>query len=275
MASEMSSPLVTVIMATYQGDDFNHLTEAIDSILNQTYRNFELLIIVDGPLDEDRATYLSLVSELDYVNIYRNLINKGPAYSRNVGINAARGSYIAIMDADDISSPNRLLHQLEYITQHELDLISSYLVVVDEQGTTIGIRNVPIDHSAVKRLAPFRCPLHNPSAFGKSFVFKKLQYNPSLRVSEDYDLWIRALIDGYKLGNTNNPCVLYRQSHDAVSKRIGLKYAISDLKVKWRATSICPYYLIPIVVSSAIVASIARLLPVYYFGFIYRFRINK
>lgn len=272
MAARTSNPLVSVLMATYQGDDFTNLKIAVDSILNQTYKNFELLIIVDGPVDNFREAYLTVLSGSSVVRVFRNSVNHGPAFSRNIGINAAEGEYIAIMDADDFSIPERLKLQLDFISRNGLDLISSYLIVVDEMGAPFAVREVPLSHTDVMRLAPFRCPLHNPSAFGKTSVFKNLQYNPFLRVSEDYDLWVRALVKGFKLANTSLPCVHYRQNELSISKRIGLKYAISDFKVKWRALPLCPFYLKPAVLGLAIVASLIRLLPKNAFAVIYKLR---
>jgi glycosyltransferase involved in cell wall biosynthesis len=272
MAIKMNNPLVSVLMATYQGDDFTNLKIAINSILNQTYKNFELLIIVDGPIDQAREGYLAILSYANNIKIFRNSENCGPAFSRNIGINAAAGDYVAIMDADDFSIPERLQHQINYIRDNELDIISSFLAVIDDRGELFAVREVPVSYAEVMKLAPLRCPLHNPSAFGKTLVFKKLQYNNNLRVSEDYDLWVRALLNGFKLGNTILPCVKYRQSHLSISKRIGIKYAISDLKVKWKSLPLCPFYLKPAVLGLAIVVSLIRLLPKNAFAVIYKLR---
>ncbi len=261
-------------MATYQGDDLINLKLAINTILNQTYKNYELLIIVDGPIDQAKEDYLAMFSGTNKIRIFRNLENRGPAFSRNIGINAAAGEYIAIMDADDLSIPERLQHQLDYIRDNDFDIISSFLAVIDDRGELFGVRKVPVSYAEVMWLAPLRCPLHNPSAFGKTLVFKKLQYNIHLRVSEDYDLWVRALLDGFKLGNTTLPCVQYRQSDLSISKRTGIKYAISDLKVKWKSLPLWPIYLKPIVFSLAIMASFIRLLPTNIFKLIYRYRLN-
>lgn len=275
MANEINSPLVSVVMATYHGDNITHLKLAVDSVLKQSYSNFELIIVVDGPINQSQDDYISGLANHKMVQVLRNNNNKGPAFSRNMGISAAQGSYIAIMDADDISAPDRLSHQLDYISTNNLDIISSYLVVIDEHSLPYGRREVPISPDSVRQLAPFRCPLHNPSAFGRSVVFQRLQYSPGLRVSEDYDLWIRALIQGYKLGNTKHLCVFYRQGRADVCKRIGLRYALSDLRVKYLATALCSFYARPIVIVAAIFAGFVRLLPKIFFQIFYRFRIHN
>jgi glycosyltransferase involved in cell wall biosynthesis len=274
MGNETSNPLVSIVMATYSGDDITHLKLAVDSILNQSYQNIEFIIVVDGSINKIQDAYISELANHGVVQVLKNHNNMGPAFSRNMGISAAHGSYIAIMDADDISTPDRLSHQLNYILVNNLDLISSYLVVIDEHCLPYGYREVPISPDSVRKFAPFRCPLHNPSAFGKSIVFKRLFYSPNLRVSEDYDLWIRALIQGYKLGNTKHLCVLYRQSRADISKRIGLKYALSDLNVKYRASVLCSFYVRPIVIVAAIFAGLVRLLPKAFFKLFYRFRMH-
>jgi len=266
----MNKSLISVVMATYAGDDFGHLKLAIHSVLNQSYPNVELLIVCDGPIDFDRFSYLADLPTIVKV-LYLNE-NSGPAVARNIGINSATGDYVAIMDADDISLPSRLADQLNFLITHDLDLISSDLLIIDSEGVVTGIRKVPYDHNQIRNVAPLRCPMHNPSAFGKASLFKNLKYNPNLRVSEDYDLWVRALIEGYRLGNVGKPLVKYRQSSLSIYKRVGMKYAKGDLLVKLKALYLSPRRLRPIYFCLACFSSLSRLLPPKFFYIIYKYR---
>jgi glycosyltransferase involved in cell wall biosynthesis len=266
----MNIALVSVVMATYAGDNFEHLKIAIGSILNQSYPNIELLIICDGPVDSERINYFSHLP--DVVNVLYHVENSGPAVARNIGIEMAAGDYIAIMDADDISLPSRILSQLNFVISRNLDLISSDLLIIDSDGVITGTRQIPHDHDQIRKVAPLRCPMHNPSAFGKASLFKNLKYNPHLRVSEDYELWVRALIDGYRLGNDEIPLVQYRQSSAAIYKRVGFKYAKGDLLVKCKALYLSPFWLRPFYFVIACCASLIRLMPPVLFYAIYRCR---
>lgn len=265
-----SQPLISVVMATYQGDDLAHLRIAIDSILCQSHKNLELQIICDGPIDPERIDYLQSLPS----NVFTHLstINQGPAAARNIGIDKSNGEFIAIMDADDISVPSRLSDQLLHLTNENLDLVSSSLNVIDSEGKQIGFRNIPISHGEIKKLAPLRCPMHNPSAFGRASIFRSFKYDTRLRVAEDYDLWIRLLLNDRRLGNTNTPLVNYRQPKNSIKKRLGLKYATSDFSIKLRAVKLAPLHERGFFLTLAVITGVIRLFPESLFLIFYKFR---
>jgi glycosyltransferase involved in cell wall biosynthesis len=265
-------PLVSVVMATYAGDHERHLAEAIGSILAQDYLNLELLIVVDGPVPAERTQFLERVAANARVRLLHVVNNSGPAHARNLGITHASGSFIAIMDADDFAKPDRISHQLEAIDRSGLDVISSDLDIIDEDGNVTGCRTVPRSHRAIRASAPFRCPLHNPSLFAKTSVLKENPYDIGLRVGEDYELWIRLMLKGYRFGNTSYRCVSYRQSPAAVVKRTGIKYAVSDFRIKVGAVSLASFPKKPFVLIFAVGTAIARLLPMPVFGRLYSTR---
>ena len=258
----MNTPIISVIMATYQGDNINHLKDAISSVIKQDYKNFEFIISIDGEIDDNRSKLLHEISSLyNFINVIHNKNRSGPSFARNLAISKSKGKYIAIMDSDDISEPFRLEKQLNYLTENNLDIISSNLKIIDMEGKTCGIRNIPSDIKSIKKIAPFRCPMHNPSAFGKTEIFQKFRYNEKLKVSEDYDLWIRLLINNLHLGNMKEPVVRYRQSRNTIKKRTGLKYAYSDFLVKLKALQIAPWHMRIFAIITSIGASTIRLLP--------------
>lgn len=268
----MSEALVTVVMATYQGDDMGHLQQAVYSILQQSYKHIEFIIVVDGRVDTDRLKYFDGLAKNNSVEIVYIRDNKGPAFARNLGITHAKGKYIAIMDADDLSVPDRIEHQLNFLIGHNLDLASSYLLVIDEYGNVRGKREVPTTREEIRKLAPYRCPLHNPSAFGKAEIFKRFNYDSSMRISEDYHLWVRLLINNYNLGNSMYCCVHYRQIISLINKRTGLKYARSDFKVKFLAMDMVGLVEKPLVFIIGITSALVRLLPNRMFYIVYRLR---
>jgi hypothetical protein len=264
-----SGPLVSIIMPTYAGDNEQHLQLAIESMLNQDYQNIELMLIVDGPIPADRSQFLQKMAVDPRLRLSQVDKNSGPAYARNLGIARASGDFIAIMDADDLAKIDRISHQLEAIQRFGLDVISSDLEIIDEEGKVTGFRTLPTSHGAIKASAPFRCPLHNGSLFAKAQVLKDNPYNISLRVSEDYELWVRLIRKGYKLGNTSYRCVAYRQSSAAVAKRTGIRYAVSDFRIKVGAVPLASFPKKPFVVAVAIGTAVARLLPMPMFSKLY------
>jgi succinoglycan biosynthesis protein ExoO len=264
--------LVSVIMPTYGGDNEAHLRLAVDSILIQDYFQLELILVVDGPVTPERALVLREISADERVHLLNLATNCGPAHARNVGIAHASGDYIAIMDADDIAKPDRISHQLRAIERLSVDVISSDLEIINEDGHLIGGRTLPSTHEAIRVSAPFRCPLHNGSLFAKASVLKANPYNIAFRVSEDYELWLRLILSGYRLANTQYRCVAYRQSPLAVAKRTGINYAVSDFKIKVQALALVPFSRKPLVLAVALGAMIARVLPMPIFRRLYACR---
>ena len=272
VVSDHSDELVSVVMAVHAEDDVGHLKEAITSIKAQRHSNIELVVVVDGPVDEHHRQVIESETRGFNSRVIWIERNEGPAAARNVAIAEVKGIYVAIMDSDDISRPDRIGEQLRYLKKHRLDVVSSSLNVVDNNGETVGERCLPCSEEGVRRRAPFRCPLHNPAAFGRTDVFRYFPYNEAFRVSEDYELWVRMLLSGIRLGNVPTKSVLYRQSVDSVFKRRGWIYAKSDFFVKWKARRLVEWYSQPIVVVVALVSSIVRLFPVRMFRVIYQLK---
>jgi glycosyltransferase involved in cell wall biosynthesis len=200
----MAKPKVTVLMSVYNGRDF--LAEAIQSVLDQSYGDFEFLIIDDGstePLDPILQHYK------DKRIVLRRQENMGLTRSLNKGLSLARGDYIARMDADDVSLRNRLeLEVRELDSDMCIDLVGCFFDVVDGEGCLIETKELITD--PIYRL--WRLQFHNNYGHGtmmlrKTSVLKAGSYDENLSYSQDYDLWSR-------LSTKNNtvivPEVMYR-----------------------------------------------------------------
>ncbi|HEO70697.1 MAG TPA: glycosyltransferase family 2 protein, partial [Candidatus Hydrogenedentes bacterium] len=120
-------PLVSVVLATHGGDSPAFLREALRSILEQTHTSLELLIVLDGPVSEPARAFVEAVAETDArVRLITLPANRGPARARNAGIGAARGEYIAILDADDVAAPERVAKQVAFVRATEADVAGSF-----------------------------------------------------------------------------------------------------------------------------------------------------
>ena len=142
----------------------------------------------------------------------------------------------------------------------EYDFTSTSLLVFKSGSSTNELRKNPARRRDIVFRSVFLCPMHNSSFMGKAKLFKQNLYNESLKVSEDYDLFVRLLGEGYSIGNISQPLVLYRQ--DYYSKRTGFLYFKSDLKIRWLMLNYSHYRLLfPLLIISFIVP-VVRLLPV-------------
>lgn len=221
----MASPLISVIMPVYNGEKF--IRETIDSILNQTYRNFEFIIVDDGSVDSTRQ----IISSYDDKRIIPlNLTrNQGVSNARNTGTDLARGEFIAFCDADDLYDPGRLQTQLDFLTRNAtVDVCGSYFIVF-ENGQEQLVQHPLTDQEIKEHFFTANC-IGQPSVMGKSHVFQRHKYNPELQASEDYDLWARMAIGGVIFANVPFPLVKYRLHPEQASKTKGrLLYNTSNI----------------------------------------------
>ncbi len=211
-----TNPLISVIMPVYNGEEF--LRETIDSVLNQTYQNFEFIIVNDGSVD---STQQIIDSYNDKRIVPLNLTrNQGVSNARNRGTDLSKGEFIAFCDADDLYDPSRLQTQLDFLTGNPtVDVCGSYFIVF-ENDQEILIRHPITDQEIKEHFFTGNC-IGQPSVMGKSGVFQKYKYDPELQASEDYDLWARMATGGVVFANVPFPLVKYRLHPAQASKTKG------------------------------------------------------
>lgn len=202
----MSTPLVSVLMPVYNTAPY--LREAVDSILAQTLSDFELIILDDCSPDNAQEI-LDRYSDPRIIR-YRGEHNVGLANVLNIGIQMARGKYIARMDSDDVSLPDRLKVQVEYMESHPgIDLCSCAMQLF---GTREGLWRRDSDPDKVRISALFFSPVLHASSLWRRDAFEScgLRFDQSTVPAEDYDLWCRALVQGLRLVNLPDALYLYR-----------------------------------------------------------------
>jgi glycosyltransferase involved in cell wall biosynthesis len=151
---------ISVIMTVYNGEKF--LREAIDSVLNQTFQDFELIIIDDGSTD---STLKIINSYSDSrIRLIENIQNRGQSYSRNLGIKESKGEYVAIMDADDIMYPSRLEKQLDFLQSQNRIICFSWADIINETGEWVKLKTHISDSQLIHAKLIFECPLIHPTA---------------------------------------------------------------------------------------------------------------
>jgi len=206
-------PLISILMPVYNCE--NYLREAVDSVLAQTYTNFELLLINDGSTDRSKDIVLSYNDKR--IRYIENETNLKLIATLNKGIDLVKGDYIARMDADDIIPKNRLEVQMNYMLKHpHVDLCSVWAYVVSEDGKKIG-KLKGVDSSALINCALFFTnPINHPGILCKSKVLKDNKYKEFLH-AEDMELWIALRDKKYVMVNIPKYLYSYRWCENNVS----------------------------------------------------------
>lgn len=205
-------PLVSAIITVYNTEKY--IAQAVQSILNQTFTDFELIIINDASTD---GTFEILQSfEDERIVLINNEVNQGIPKNANIGLKLAKGDYIAKMDADDISHPKRFERQLEYFKANpKLVICGSWAQIFDADDVLI---RTPVTHDEIKAGLLFLNVMFNPAMMFKSALYKdyKCYYNEGFPVLEDYTLWVDA-IDKVKFANVPEVLLKYRVHNNNIS----------------------------------------------------------
>lgn len=215
---------ISVLMTVCNGEKY--LKEAIDSILGQTFSDFEFLIINDGSTDESAK----IVQAYDDPRIYfvNNAKNKGLISALNEGLGIARGEYIARMDQDDISLRNRLKKQYEFLEDHpDISLVGGWAEIINKNGEKIGIKKTPLDYPEIKFSLLSQNPLIHSTIFFRKNTIKNLGgYNKKDEHAEDYGLY-STLITSHKIVNLPEFLIKFRVHSSSIGQTSKTK-AIQD-----------------------------------------------
>lgn len=211
--------MISVIMSTYKEDE-RLLRESIESILNQTYKDFEYIIILDYP---DNDVHKRVIEEYaikdDRIHFYINEKNMGLTDSLNRGLSLCHGEYIARMDADDISLPDRLERQMEYLEKNHYDLIGGITEMINENGTLLySIKSVPTDPKKINKALRYSQCIAHPTWLGRKEVFEKNAGYRHMPLCEDYDFTLRAVLNDFVISNLNEAVLKYRMTSNSISR---------------------------------------------------------
>jgi len=214
------TPMVSVVMSVHNG--MAYLSEAVESILEQTFRDFEFIVVDDGSTDDSHRLLKRYAAEDARMLVIRQEKNSGVAEARNQAIARARGEFIASQDADDISLPERLEAQVAYLRQHPaVGLLGTWPEFVDAEAKPLEAARYP----RISDNAGLQAQLLDTNCFcaGTVMVRRHLLetvggYDQGLAPSEDYDLWLR-LAEVTRLANVPRALYLYRQHPGSASRQ--------------------------------------------------------
>lgn len=204
----MKKPTVSVIMANYNGG--KHLELAIKSILNQTFTDFEFIIVDDCSTENDYE-YISAIDD-ERIVCLQNESNLGQTRSLNKALSLAKGRYIARMDSDDVSLPARLGLQVDFLEKNQdIMLLGGQANLIDEAGLNIGKIERPCGSDSVWAYSLLSNPFVHASIMFRSSLYFEHNYSYNVNyVNQDFDLWSRALVK-FKGANLRNVILNYRQ----------------------------------------------------------------
>ena len=210
-------------MSVYNAEKY--VAEAIQSILNQSFKNFELIIVDDASTDGSNEIIQRFVKLDKRLICFKNKANKYAAVSRNFGIKKAKGKYVAIMDADDISSLNRLKKQFNFLEKNkDIFLVGSLAKHINEKGKKIGVSKIPIKNKIIKDFLLKDNPIYNSSIMfrnDKTFIYRE-----KIFYCEDYDAFLLLDSKGKKIENLDEYLINYRILSTSISRSKRVKQAL-------------------------------------------------
>lgn len=217
---------VSIVMSFYN-EPLQWIRLAVESVLNQTYRDFEFIIVCDNPKHEDGLAYISSLDD-NRIKLIINTVNIGPTKSFNKAIASSAGEYIARMDADDIGLPERLEKQVEYLDSHpQVSVCACNAHVIDKDGKIT--RRNRYSGKRDQALNMISNSIAHPTVMFRKCLLELRNpiYNEDYIYSQDYELWSFLILNGHKLHTLEEPLLLYRKSSGQISA--AKKSAQSDL----------------------------------------------
>ncbi len=229
----MSIPVISVVLPFFNASPY--LREALESLLKQTFADFECILINDGSTDDSELIIQSIKDER--IRYIRNLENKGLVYSLNLGLNEAKGRYIARMDGDDICHMDRFQKQVDYLQLHPgADLVASVVELINEKGQLTGYWKDDRDHIVeedIRNFLPMNNCIAHPTVMAKAAIIKELRYNESQPQAEDYDLWLRWIASGHTIHKIEQ-CLLKQRIHsNSFTRKRQQNVFYKIAKTKW------------------------------------------
>lgn len=230
----MPDPVISVVMPVYNSAAW--LREAIDSILLQSFTDFELILINDGSTD-DTASIIKTYTD-SRIRYLPNEKNQGLVFSLNRGIDEARGTYIARMDGDDISVTDRFEKQMSYLKDRsDVDVLASVVQLIDDKGHRTGFwkedREI-VGFEQIKEFMPFNNCIAHPSIMAKAKLMREFRYRQDQSQAEDYDLWLRLLAAGKIIHKLEEPLLLHRLLPGSYTRKRQQNIFFKLADTKWK-----------------------------------------
>ena len=229
-----SSLKFSVAICVYRNDYPEHFKEAMESIINQTVPPDEIVLVVDGPVPESTEGLINNFSEMDFIKVIRFPKNVGHGNARRRALENCSYNLVALMDADDISVPDRFEKQLQCFEQEEhLSIVGGNIIeFIDSLENQVSIRSVPQTHKEITDFMKKRCPFNQTTVMMKLEDVERAGGYFDWYMNEDYYLWIRMFLNGAYFRNISEYLVFVRVGNAMYQRRGGWKYFLSEAKLQ-------------------------------------------
>lgn len=212
----IDNPLVSIVTTLYNSEKY--IADSIKSLQSQTYKDIEIIVVNDGSTDNSVNIVKKMVHEDARIKLFENPQNMGIPYTRNEGIKYSSGKYMAIMDSDDLSEPNRIEKQVRFLEDNPKSVaVGSFYKIIGEKNKN---KRTFVNEEDLKISLLFACPFVNSTMMIRKEVLDETQtkYNEKYFVAQDYELWSNLI----RLGEINiipEKLAFYRWGHDNISKK--------------------------------------------------------
>lgn len=224
-------PDISVIMSVYNGEMY--LAEAIESVINQTYKNWELIIINDCSTDTTAEILADFASRDGRIKVYTNEVNLKLPSSLNKAVSLCNGKYIARMDADDICLADRLEKQYRFMEDNSDVALSSCRFLTVKNGVyASGGAGGRCDSEAIKAMLLTVNPILHPGVIAKAEIMKELKYNTTLTCTEDLELWTRIAMNNLKMEILPEYLLIYRIHDKQITSTTFEKQCVEVLNIQ-------------------------------------------
>lgn len=223
----------SVLMSVYFKEKPEFLAKSIESILDQTYKTNDFVIVCDGDLTEELNAVLTYYEENNktVINVIRYSQNRGLGYALGIGLANVKNDIVMRMDSDDIAHPKRAEIQVPFLNKY--DLVGSWVTEFDGlENNIISTRKTKEYYTEIKKYAKKRCPFNHPSVVFSKKVINDCGGYQTLLFVEDYYLWIRVLLNTNKVYNIQSPLVNMRSGIEMRARRGGKQYIKSITKLR-------------------------------------------
>lgn len=263
---------LAVIMSLYKNDTLQYVQLATESILNQSYKEFDCYIQYDGFVPKDVDEYLSSIHD-ERIHLSKRKENKGLAYSLNELLSIVlpkNYEFIARMDADDISLPERFHKQIEYMEAHpECDVVGSWAYEILSDGSEFYKKKMPVTHEECRDFFMQRdCMIHPTVMFRHSYFEKAGFYSLNTYFGEDTMMWAQGFANGCKFANIPEYLFKFRLDDNFFNRRRGWKHAKGILTLRWKVNKMLYYPLKAYLYAIAYAG--AKMMPTKILNLIYR-----
>ncbi len=225
---------LSVSMCVYGGDNAEWFAQAVDSVLNQTVKPDEIILVVDGPVPDGLSQIIRHYEENTLFHVIRFAENKGHGEARRAGLSQCKNELVAIMDADDVCAKDRFEKQLITFKVHpDADVVGGQITeFIECEDNVVGKRIVPQNDSEIKEYLKSRCPMNLVTVMFKKSSVEKVGGFIDWYCEEDYYLWVRMALVGMRFMNIDDVLVNVRVGKDMYNRRGGIKYFQSEARLQ-------------------------------------------